>query len=179
MEINNIEIKGTLIKTNDIIPMYINNVIESGVFASYGHIETFIPIKLLRYGFITNIFNEYRTGKQVFVRVLKITEHDGHITLEASGKHAQIDPWSELGIVSNLEVEEVLAGKVMEVKDYGVFINLFDGVDILVRPLSKKAYNYEPTNIGDIVDIKITEINKEDQKISGKLHKVKRYRTHY
>jgi len=177
---NHITTTGMLIEKADIIPMYIKNVIDTGVFAKVGTIETFIPIHLLRYGFVTNIHAEYEVGKQIFVKVINIERKNGKNSIEVSGIDAQIDPWSKLGIVSELTVGEMHSGIVTAIKDYGLFINLYDGVDALVRPMSKKAYNYEPVHVGDKVDIKITGIDYKKRQITGKLRMVeKRIRIHF
>lgn len=180
MGVNHITTNGTVIKTGDIIPMYIKNVIDTGVFAKIGTLEAFIPIHLLRYGFITNIYAEYKIGKQVFVKVNQIECEDGETRLEVSGIDAQIDPWSSLGVISEITIGEMRKGEVTAIKDYGIFISLFDGVDALVRPMSKKAYNYEPVQVGDYVDIKITGIDYDKRQITGKLRMVeKRVKIHY
>lgn len=173
MSLNHIKANGITIKIGEIIPMYIKEVNEKGVNAVYGVYEAFISITDLRYGFIKDIFTEFQVGKQIFVKVLGI-EDDDNKKIKVSGKQAQINPWGELGIVHQMKVGDIWTGEVTGVKEYGLFINLIDGVDALVRPMSKRAYNYEPVHVGDKVDVKISEIDINKKQIKGKLRWVEK-----
>ncbi|MBO4991807.1 MAG: S1 RNA-binding domain-containing protein, partial [Firmicutes bacterium] len=78
------------------------------------------------------------------------------------------EPWSVID--EKYEVGQVITGKVVQIKDYGAFVELEPGLDGLVH-ISEVAYK-RVTNIADEISVgqevkaKILEIDKERKRIS-------------
>ena len=78
------------------------------------------------------------------------------------------EPWSVID--ENYHVGEVVKGKVVQIKEYGCFVELEPGLDGLVH-ISEVRHRRvgninEELSIGDHVDAKILEIDKDRRRIS-------------
>ena len=83
-------------------------------------------------------------------------------------KQTQPEPWTV--IEENYQVGQVVSGKVVQIKEYGAFIELEPGLDGLVH-ISEVAHKRvtdiaEELTIGQTVDAKILEIDTERKRIS-------------
>ncbi|HEU0251189.1 MAG TPA: S1 RNA-binding domain-containing protein, partial [Solirubrobacteraceae bacterium] len=82
-------------------------------------------------------------------------------------KQTQEDPWQR--IVDTYNVNDELAGKVTKVVTFGAFVDL-DGIDGLIHisELSWSHVNHpsEILNIGDTVQVKVLDIDRDRQRIS-------------
>ena len=83
-------------------------------------------------------------------------------------KQTMPEPWSV--IEENYQVGQVVTGKVVQIKEYGAFIELEPGLDGLVH-ISEVAHKRvndiaEELTIGQTVEAKILEIDTERKRIS-------------
>ncbi len=83
-------------------------------------------------------------------------------------KQNQPEPWSVID--ENYEVGQVIEGKVVQIKEYGAFVELEPGLDGLVH-ISEVAHKRvgninDELEVGQIVKAKILEIDKDRKRIS-------------
>ena len=79
------------------------------------------------------------------------------------------DPWDK--IPGKLDVDSVYKGTVANIADYGVFVDLGDNVEGLVRTseLNWTNKNINPNkvvNLGDEIEVKVIEIDNEKRRVS-------------
>jgi small subunit ribosomal protein S1 len=101
------------------------------------------------------------------VVVLKYDQEKNRVSLGM--KQLGDDPWDK--IPEKLELNAVYKGKVANIADYGVFVDLGDNVEGLVRTseLNWTNKNINPNkvvNLGDEIDVKVMEIDNEKRRVS-------------
>ena len=109
----------------------------------------------------------FKVSDEVEAKVLTLDREDRKMSLGI--KQLTPDPW-EL-IESNFPVESKHTGKVTNISDFGVFVELADGVDGLIHisdlSWSKKInHPSEITKVGENIDVVILEIDRENRRLS-------------
>jgi len=100
------------------------------------------------------------------VKVLDIDRERQRISLGL--KQTQEDPWQR--IVDTYNIGDELEGKVTKVVSFGAFVEILDGVEGLVH-ISELAQHHvenprEIVNQGDVIRVKILEIDSERRRLS-------------
>ena len=104
--------------------------------------------------------------EKIKVKILSMNREKGKISLGL--KQTTPEPWENIG--SKYQVGDIIEGKVVQLKEYGAFIEIEPGLDGLVH-ISEIAYKrvQSPANeleIGQIVNAKILDIDTEKRRIS-------------
>ncbi|MEA2397642.1 MAG: small subunit ribosomal protein, partial [Thermoleophilaceae bacterium] len=105
-------------------------------------------------------------GQTVPVKVLDIDRDRQRISLGL--KQTQEDPWQR--VVDSYQLGDELEGKVTKVVSFGAFVEILDGVEGLVH-ISELAQHHvenprEVVNQGDVIRVKILEIDSERRRLS-------------
>lgn len=116
---------------------------------------------------IKNIDDFVKVGDKIKVKVILLDTAEKRLKL--SIKSLEANPWDV--ITSKNGVNSVLKGKVVEVKDFGVFVEVEQGVDafIHISDFAWEKVSKDTYKIGDIVEFKVIEIDAENQKIKGSI----------
>ena len=109
----------------------------------------------------------FKVGDEVKAKVLTLDKEDRKMSLGI--KQLTPDPWEE--IEKNFPVDSRHTGKVTNISDFGVFVELADGVDGLIHisdlSWSRKVnHPSEITKVGENIDIVILEIDRENRRLS-------------
>jgi len=109
----------------------------------------------------------FKVGDEVDAKVLTLDREDRKMSLGI--KQLTPDPWED--IESKFAVESKHLGKVTNISDFGVFVELSDGVDGLIHisdlSWSKKInHPSEITKVGEEIEILILEIDRENRRLS-------------
>jgi len=114
-----------------------------------------------------------KEGQKVTVKVLDIDAKGKRIALGI--KQTKPDPWEE--VIKKHKVGDVIAGKVEEITDFGIFINIIPGIDgfIHVSELDREYVSHpnKVTSVGDEIRAQIVEIDKEKRRIRLSVRKLK------
>jgi len=116
---------------------------------------------------ITNLHRHFQLGKEVTVVVITLDKQNRRMSL--SIKQLTPDPWQT--ITNKYKAGDRISGKVSNVTDFGVFVELSDGIDGLVHVsdiswtdhISHPGEHYKK---GDTVDAVVLSIDSENKKIS-------------
>ncbi len=116
---------------------------------------------------ITNLHRHFQVGKEVTVVVITLDKQNRRMSL--SIKQLTPDPWQT--IMEKFKVSERISGKVTNVTDFGVFVELADGIDGLVHvsDISWTDHIVHPNEHykkGDTVEAVILSIDTDTKKIS-------------
>lgn len=109
----------------------------------------------------------FKVGDEVEAEILTLDREERKMSLGV--KQLSTDPWD--GIETRYPVDSKHSGKVTNISDFGVFVELEDGVDGLVHisdlSWSKKInHPKEITAVGDEMEIVILEIDKDNRRLS-------------
>ncbi len=146
----------------------VKNVTDFGVFVDIGsEIDGLVHVSDISWSQRVKHPSEmYKRGDRVHARVLKVDPESQKFSL--SIKHLTLDPWA--GIETRFKKGDVVAGKVTRVADFGVFVELADGVEGLVHvsELSREKVD-NPGSLfkaGDEVGAVVLGVDRANKKIS-------------
>ena len=116
---------------------------------------------------ITDLHKHYKVGQTIEALVVSLDKDIRRMSL--SIKQLEKNPWE--AVAEQFTVGQRIKGKVSNITDFGIFIQLTPGVDGLVHisDLSWTEHVKHPADMfkkGDEVEAIITDINKQKKKIS-------------
>lgn len=114
-----------------------------------------------------NISEFVKEGEKIKVKIVELNSVDRKLKLGL--KQLVANPWENAE--TNFAVGEVLKGKVVEVKPFGIFVEIESGVDAFVHVSDftwqgEEAVKFE---IGNEVELKVIELDLVEKKIKGSL----------
>ena len=150
-----------------VVKGFIKNLTDYGAFIDLGGIDGLLHITDISWKRINHPSELLRVGDEMDVVVLKYDQEKNRVSLGM--KQLGDDPWDK--IPDKLELGAVYKGKVANIADYGVFVDLGDNVEGLVRTseLNWTNKNINPNkvvNLGDEIDVKVMEIDNEKRRVS-------------
>jgi len=157
----------TKIKEGALLTGTVKNIIDYGVFVDLGGIDGLLHISDISWGRITHPSEFFAISDQIEVMVLKYDVEKERVTL--GYKQKKPDPWME--IYEKYPAEKLVSGKVVSITDYGVFIELEEGLEGLVHiseidwlPRPKHPSKY--LSIGETVEAVVLKADKDERKLS-------------
>jgi len=139
---------------------------DYGAFVDIGGIDGLLHISEISWGKLRHPQEALEIGQKVNVKILSMNEEKGKISLGL--KQNTPEPWSVIN--EKYTVGQVVEGKVVQIKEYGAFVELEPGLDGLVHIseiASKRVTNIsDEISIGQTVSAKILEIDEEKKRIS-------------
>lgn len=113
------------------------------------------------------------TGKKAEVKILDIDVKKKRISLGL--KQTEPDPWKKL--LEEYGVGDKVSGKVEQITNFGVFVNLAPGVDgfIHISELDKEYISHPEiiTSVGSQIEARIVEIDREKRRIRLSIRQLK------
>ncbi|NLL99884.1 MAG: S1 RNA-binding domain-containing protein [Treponema sp.] len=142
---------------------------EYGAFVDINGFQALLPISEISRSRVTNIEDILHVGQKIEAEVLKTDWKNEKISL--SMKSLLDDPWDS--VTSNFKAEQKLNGKISRVADFGIFVELTEGINglIHVSELENAGHN---TNIrklfkvGDTMSVIIKSVDAQNRRISLK-----------
>ena len=156
-------------KVNDEVEGTVTKVLPYGAFVEIKpgieglvHISDFSWTKKK-----VNVSDYVKEGEKVKVRITDLHPEDRKLKLGI--KQLVANPWETAE--KDFAVGTVIKGKIVEVKPFGIFVEIADGIDAFVH---SSDYNWigEETpkfEIGNEIELKITELDLNNKKIKGSL----------
>ncbi|MEL6346896.1 MAG: 30S ribosomal protein S1 [Myxococcota bacterium] len=145
----------------------VKNITDYGAFIDLGGIDGLLHITDMTYGRINHPSEMVEVGQSLEVKILKYDADSQRVSL--GYKQIRPDPWEE--VEYKYPVGAIVRGKVVSMPDYGVFVELEDGIEGLVH-ISEMTWNKRVkhpsklVNVGDIVEAKVLGVDVENKRIS-------------
>ncbi len=154
------------LSVGDIVEGTVMRFTDYGAFVDIGGLDGLLHISEISWGKLKHPQEALEIGQKVNVKILSMNTEKGKISLGL--KQNQPEPWSIID--EKYQIGQVIKGKVVQIKDYGAFVELEPGLDGLVH-ISEVAYKRvtniaDELSVGQEVDAKILEIDKERKRIS-------------
>ena len=145
----------------------VRNITEYGAFVDIGGIDGLLHVTDMSWKRISNPAELVKIGDQIKVQILKFNKESCRISLGM--KQLTQTPWQNT-IEERYKVGEKYKGKVVNITDYGVFVELEDCIEGMIYKTELSwVKNVNPTkivNLGDEIEVMILEVNAEKHKIS-------------
>ena len=142
-------------------------VAEFGAFVDIGGIDGLLPVSEISWQRIAHPREVVSAGDKISVKILKIDKASKKISL--SFKRLQPDPWTE--IEGKFAEGMVVKGKVVKLAVFGVFVEIYPGVEALlpVSEITDEEEDPTPDNYlkpGDEVEVLIKKFSPYERRIS-------------
>lgn len=144
----------------------VKNTTKFGAFVDIGGVQGLVHINDLAWERVKRVEDIVKTGDEVEVLVASVDRDANRISLVL--KEKSNEPWTLHG--DSIKSGDVLDGKVVKLKAFGAFVEVFPGIQGLVHLSEITDENIakpeEVLNVGQKVKVKVLDINKEDRKLS-------------
>ncbi len=166
IEAQRAEIMGKLEK-GQVLEGTIKNITDFGAFLDLGGLDGLLYITDISWGRINHPTEVLKMDQKLNVVVLDFDDDKKRISLGL--KQLTPHPWDTLG--ENIKEGEIVKGRVVNIEDYGAFLEIMPGVEGLVH-VSEITWANTPINakeffkLGDEHDAKIVTLDKDTRKMS-------------
>jgi len=155
------------IKVGDILTGRVKNITDFGVFIDLGGLDGLLHITDLSWGRVNHPREVVGMDEELTVKVIDYDPIKQRVSLGL--KQLMPHPWE--GIETRYPVGSVVTGKVVNIANYGVFLELEKGVEGLIHisEISWTQHIKHPSEVftlGDSVEAKVLNIDGEERKIS-------------
>lgn len=145
----------------------IKNVTDFGAFVDLGGVDGLLYITDISWGRISHPSEVLTNGQTLNVVVLDFDDEKKRISLGL--KQLTAHPWDNLP--EEIQEGATVKGKVVNIEDYGAFLEVLPGVEGLVH-VSEITWSSQPINakeffkMGDEYEAKVVTLDKEERKMS-------------
>lgn len=145
----------------------IKNMTNFGVFIDLGGVDGLLHITDISWGRISHPSEVLHLDQKVNVVVLDFDEDKKRISLGM--KQLQAHPWDALA--EDIQVGSKVKGKIVNVADYGAFLEIMPGVEGLIH-VSEMSWSQHLRNpqeflkVGDEVEAQVLTLDRNDRKMS-------------
>jgi len=157
----------SLLQEGQIITGAITNITDYGLFIDMGGMDGLCHITDLSWGRVSHPAKLYKVGQELEVKVLKYDKEHDRVSLGV--KQLREDPWAT--VTDRYPIGQNTKGKVVSITDYGVFVELEEGVEGLIH-VSEMTWSKKPrhpskmVSVGDELEIMVLNIEPETKRIS-------------
>jgi small subunit ribosomal protein S1 len=150
-----------------IVKGIVKNITDYGAFIDLGGIDGLLHITDMSWGRVKHPSNLLNIGDEIEVKILKFDQDKERVSLGL--KQVQPNPWEKAREVYTAGTK--VGGEIVSVKDYGVFIELDDGIEglIHVSDMSGTGKIKNPTThftVGENVEAQVLDVDVENKRIS-------------
>ncbi len=155
------------INEGDLVEGTVKNLTDYGAFVDLGGMDGLLHITDISWGRIGHPSEKLSVGERIKVKVLHFDREKEKVSLGL--KQALPDPWES--VPRKYQGGSRVKGKVVNVTDYGVFVELEEGVEGLVHiselTWSKKMkHPSKMVRIGDTVEVMVLDCDPAKRRIS-------------
>jgi small subunit ribosomal protein S1 len=146
---------------------HVKNVTEYGAFVDLGGIDGLLHLTDLSWGRVKHPSDVVKPEQELDVIILKFDKEKQRVSLGL--KQLMADPW--VNADQKYPAGGKVRGKIVGVVDYGVFVELEQGVEGLVH-VSEMSWNKKVTHpsklvkVGEEVDVVVLDIKPSDRRVS-------------
>ncbi len=145
----------------------ITNITDYGLFIDLGGMDGLCHITDLSWGRVSHPSKLYTVGEEIEVKILKYDKDSDRVSLGV--KQLKTDPWEQ--VPEQYPAGSRVQGKVVSITDYGVFVELEEGVEGLVH-ISEMSWSKKPkhpsklVSVGDEIEVQVLKVEAETKRIS-------------
>jgi small subunit ribosomal protein S1 len=149
-----------------VLPGTVVSLAEFGAFVDLGGVQGLVPVSEISHARVGRPADRLRIGDAVSVKVLRIDEEKGKVTL--SLKALEGDPW--IGVAGTLRERQVVRGRAARATEFGLFVELLPGVDGLLHvseiPRHRQTELREAATAGAEITVMILGVDPNKRRVS-------------
>ena len=162
---------GTL-EAGTVVKGIVRRLTDFGAFVDIGGVDGLVHVTDLSWGRVHHPSDVVTVGQEIEVKIKNVDTERERISL--SYKETQPRPWDVAG--EKYAVGTVVEGKVVRITTFGAFVELEPGLDGLVHisqcALTRIEKVEDALHVGDVVRVKILDVNTESRRISLSVREV-------
>jgi len=145
----------------------VKNLTDFGAFMDLGGVDGLLYITDISWGRINHPSEILELNQKLNVVVLDFDENKKRISLGL--KQLQPHPWEVLP--ADVNIGSVVKGKIVNIEDYGAFLEIIPGVEGLIH-VSEVSWSNQPVNAREFFTLqqefeaKVVTIDRDDRKMS-------------
>ncbi len=145
----------------DIVTGTVTSLTDFGAFVRIDGVEGLLHNQDISWDKNTKARDVLKSGDEVEVKIAKINEEDQKISLNR--KTLLESPVDEFA--KTHKVNSIVTGTIRDIKDFGVFVSLEDGVDALIRDEDLAPLNKEELEPGQEIEAAVANIDTRRDRI--------------
>jgi small subunit ribosomal protein S1 len=154
----------------DVVTGVITSLTDFGAFVKIDGVEGLLHNQDASWEKNTKCKDIYKIGDSVEVKIVKINELEQKISLNR--KLLEESPIEKYAL--NHRTNEVVKGTIRDIKDFGVFVSIEDGVDALIRNEDLFPLKVEELEAGQEIEAVIAVIDTQRDRIRLSVKKLER-----
>ena len=148
-------------KEGDITKGVVTSVTNFGAFVRIGGVEGLLHNEDASWDRNDKCKDLFKVGDEIEVKIIKIDSNDQKISLSQKDlKQSPVQAYAK-----KFNVGDIVTGKIRDIKDFGVFVELGDNVDALIRKEDLGSVSAESLNINDNIEAAIAFIDEKKNRI--------------
>ena len=159
-----------MMENKEVFSVKVAGIVKGGAVAYVDGVRAFIPASRLAAGYVENL--EDYLEKEIEVMVITVEAEKNRLVLSGREAARQKRDAERNQMVDACQVGTVLSGTVETIKDYGIFVNLENGLTGLVH-ISQMSVKHiktpsEMVKVGDTVQVKVISVANHKLSLSMK-----------
>tara|TARA_B100000686_G_scaffold354715_1_gene466610 strand:+ start:2031 stop:3728 length:1698 start_codon:yes stop_codon:yes gene_type:complete len=156
------------LKLNDVVTGKIKAITDYGAFVDLGGYDSLLHSSDITYKRIAHPSEVLKIDQKVEVKIIKVDPEKNRVSVGM--KQLEEDPWTN--VKDSLKVNDKVSGVVTNVTDYGIFIEVGNGIEGLCHKdmlTWSQKQNSKPGNLyarSQSVECQILEIDHEKRRLS-------------
>ncbi len=150
----------------------VKNITDYGAFVDLGGIDGLVHLTDMSWGKVSHPSQFLKIGDTITVKVLRYDKEDNKISLGI--KQTKPDPWQT--VTEKYPVGSRVTGRVVNLTDYGAFVELEEGLEGLVHisemSWTKIRHPSQKVKVGDEVTVQVLNVDPASRRISLGLKQV-------
>ena len=148
-------------KEGDVTKGVVTSVTNFGAFVRIGAVEGLLHNEDASWDRNDKCKDLFKVGDEIEVKIIKIDSNDQKISLSQKDlKQSPVQAYAK-----KFNVGDIVTGKIRDIKDFGVFVELGDNVDALIRKEDLGSVSAESLNINDNIEAAIAFIDEKKNRI--------------
>nr|WP_314399223.1 30S ribosomal protein S1 [uncultured Campylobacter sp.] len=148
-------------KEGDVTKGIVTSVTNFGAFVKIGAVEGLLHNEDASWDRNDKCKDLFKVGDEVEVKIIKIDSNEQKISLSQKDlKQSPVQAYAK-----KFSVGDIVTGKIRDIKEFGVFVELGDNVDALIRKEDLGSVSAESLNINDNIEAAIAFIDEKKNRI--------------
>jgi small subunit ribosomal protein S1 len=148
-------------KTGDTVKGIVTTITNFGAFIKIGGIEGLLHNEDASWNRNDKCKDLFKVGDEIEVSIIKIDNENEKVSL--SKKELEDSPIQQYA--KKHSNGDIVNGTIRDIKDFGIFVELDDNVDALIRKEDLGQINEEDLKVGDSIESAITFIDEKKNRI--------------
>ncbi len=157
----------TKLEVGAVLPGIVKNITDYGVFVDLGGVDGLLHVTDISWGRITSPYDYFSIGDDIEVKIISYDKENQRVAL--GYKQLKPNPWEH--VAEKYPIESRVTGKVVNITNYGAFVELEEGVEGLIH-VSEMSWTKKikhPSQLlamGDMVEVVVLDMDVPKKRIS-------------